>query len=66
MEDLLNLMEASDAMSNLESLDDPERKLRQRKEPFTDIEEKYQYDRPKEYHRKTDRKGKTDYRIEIF
>lgn len=39
-EELLNIMEASDAMSNLESLDDPDRKIRQGKEPFTETEEK--------------------------
>lgn len=39
-EQVLNLMEASDALTNLESLDDPERQFRQVSEPFTDTEQR--------------------------
>lgn len=40
IEQILNLMEASDALSNLESLDDPERMGRQGNEPYTDTEQR--------------------------
>jgi RNA polymerase sporulation-specific sigma factor len=39
-EQILGLMEASDALTNLESLDDPERQERQGREPYTDTEER--------------------------
>jgi RNA polymerase sporulation-specific sigma factor len=39
-EQVMNLMETSDAMSNLESLDDPERQERRGKEPYTDTEQR--------------------------
>lgn len=39
-EQVMNLMETSDAMSNLESLDDPERQGRRGKEPYTDTEQR--------------------------
>lgn len=39
-EQVINLMEASDALTNLESLDDPERQERQGREPYTDTEER--------------------------
>ncbi|QOX63152.1 sigma-70 family RNA polymerase sigma factor [Anoxybacterium hadale] len=39
-EQILNLMEASDALTNLESLDDPDRQERSGKEPYTDTEQR--------------------------
>ncbi len=39
-EQILSLMEASDALTNLESLDDPERQERQGKELYMDIEQR--------------------------
>ena len=39
-EQVLNLMEASDALTNLESLDDPERQIHQGIEPYTDTEQR--------------------------
>ena len=39
-EQILNLMETSDALTNLESLDDPDRQDRYRKEPYTDTEQR--------------------------
>ena len=39
-EQVMHLMETSDAMSNLESLDDPERQERRGKEPYIDTEQR--------------------------
>lgn len=40
IESVLNIIEASDALSNFESLDDPDRQERQVKEPFTETEQR--------------------------